>query len=123
MSIKFTKKELQEDLDYLKYYLENVINDVANIYNYYLENLKYNDFEYESKLKESNISISKHINKKEFELYLSIIKKYKHQAFVFYTSYWYEDDLETADVEYTTNVLQRYFIDSYIRYLNFEIKN
>jgi len=29
---EFTIKELQEDLDYLQYYLENVINDLKKIY-------------------------------------------------------------------------------------------
>jgi len=66
----FTKKELQEDLDYLQYYLENVINDLNKIYDYYWENLT-------CRIKGINNIISEHINKNEFELYLSILKKYK----------------------------------------------
>jgi len=74
---EFTIKELQEDLDYLQYYLENVINDVNKIYGYYLENFTY--LETYVKLKEINIIISKHINKNEFELYLSILKNINNE--------------------------------------------
>jgi len=116
---EFTIKELQEDLNYLQYYLENVINDVNKIYGYYLENFRY--LETYVKLKEINIIISKHINKNEFEFYLSILKKYKKRVFDFETSYWYENDLETANVEYTENVIRPYFINFYISYLELKL--
>jgi hypothetical protein len=117
---EFTMKELQEDLDYLQYYLENVINDIENMFNCYLENIQYPKFQDGIN---ANIIISKHINKKEFELYLSILKKYKEQVFDFVTGDWYKKDLETANVEYTINVLQWDFINFYIRYLKSELKN
>ncbi len=76
MRKNFTKKELQEDLDYLQYYLENVINDIENMFNCYLENIQYPTFQDGIN---ANIIISKHINKKEFELYLSILKNIRNK--------------------------------------------
>jgi len=81
-------------------------------------------------IKGINNIISEHINKNEFELYLSILKKYKKQikkynkkeVLFFGFSFWNPKDLRTANVKYAANVLQPYFIDPYIGYLKFELK-
>jgi len=138
---EFTIKELQEDLDYLQYYLKNVIYDVKKIYDHHLKNIQYPKFQDEIN---ANIIASKHMNKNEFELYLSILEKYKERVFDYEVSCWDDENSlicfvnlalwdflnlyiscksETTKVEYITKILRVYYVNCYVRFFNFEIKH